>query len=103
LIMGSGNIVHNLRSYMWQQPDLEPYDWARRFEERIRRYLLDNDAAALVDYERLGTDALMSAPTPDHFLPLIYIMAARQPGDRIDFPVTGFDGGGISMLSVRFG
>jgi 4,5-DOPA dioxygenase extradiol len=59
--------------------------------------------APLVDYESLGRDALLSAPTPDHYLPLLYIAGMRRDSDTVSFPVTGMDGGSISMLSVRFG
>ena len=57
----------------------------------------------LIDYELLGKDALLSAPTPEHFLPLIYILALQREGEKVSFPVEGFDGGSISMLSVQIG
>lgn len=103
LIMGSGNVVHNLHTYAWGRHEVAPYDWAVRFEERVRKCLLASDHAALIDYEALGRDATLSAPTPDHYLPLLYIMGARRSTDQIDFPVEGFDGGSISMLAVRIG
>jgi 4,5-DOPA dioxygenase extradiol len=62
-----------------------------------------NDHEPLVNYESLGRDATMSAPTPDHYLPLLYVMGARKAGEPVSFPVEGFDGGSISMLAVRFG
>jgi len=58
---------------------------------------------ALVAYETLGRDALLSAPTPDHYLPLLYVLGASKADDIVSFPVEGFDGGSVSMLSVRFG
>jgi 4,5-DOPA dioxygenase extradiol len=57
----------------------------------------------LIDYEKLGREALLSIPTPDHFLPLLYVIATRQQGELITFPVEGVDGGSISMLSLRVG
>ena len=54
-----------------------------------------------MDYESLGRDAMLSVPTPDHYLPLLYVLAQHQPGDAVDFPVEGFDGGSISMLAVQ--
>jgi 4,5-DOPA dioxygenase extradiol len=100
-IIGSGNIVHNLASYAWRQPDREPFAWAVRFEQRAREFMLAGDVPSLVAYDCLGEDALMSAPTPDHYLPLLYVMGSRRKSDRISFPVEGFDGGAMSMLSVR--
>ena len=57
----------------------------------------------LVDYESLGRDALLSAPTPDHYLPLLYVLGASVKGEPVSFPVEGIDGGSVSMLTVRFG
>lgn len=103
LIVGSGNLVHNLHAYGWGRHVPEPYDWAVRFETRARDWMLAGDHQPLVDYEQLGPDAMLSAPTPDHYLPLLYILGAQQPGDRVSFPVEGVDGGSISMLSVQVG
>jgi len=57
----------------------------------------------LVDYENLGRDALLSIPTPDHYLPLLYVIGARTSQDKVTFPVEGVDGGSISMLTVQIG
>jgi len=103
LVVGSGNVVHNLHAYAWGRHPVEPFDWAVRFEERVRALLLARDDAPLVAYESLGRDALMSAPTPDHYLPLLYVIALRREGEEASFPVEGFDGGSISMLTVRIG
>lgn len=103
LIVGSGNLVHNLHAYAWGRHEVEPLDWAVRFETLARGLLLAGDNAPLVEYETLGRDARLSVPTPDHYLPLLYILAQRSGGDEATFPVEGFDGGSISMLSVRIG
>ncbi len=103
LIVGSGNIIHNLHTYAWGKHEVEPFDWAVRFETLARELLLNGDDGPLVDYESLGRDALLSAPTPDHYLPLLYVIALRRAGESVTFPVEGFDGGSISMLSVRIG
>jgi len=103
LIVGSGNLVHNLHAYAWGQQRAEPYDWAARFEERARRLLLARDHAPLVAYETLGREAMLSVPTPDHYLPLLTIIALQQDGDAVTFPVEGFDGGSISMTAVQIG
>jgi 4,5-DOPA dioxygenase extradiol len=103
LIMGSGNMVHNLHTYSWGKRSVEPYDWALRFETMARQALSAAEFAALVDYESLGRDAMLAAPTPDHYLPLLYVLAQHQPGESVSFPVEGFDGGSISMLAVQLG
>ncbi len=81
----------------------DPYDWAIRFETEAKGLLVAGDHKPLVDYEFLGRDALLSIPTPDHYLPLLYVIGTRQQDDAITFPVDGVDGGSISMLSVRVG
>lgn len=103
LIIGSGNLVHNLHAYAWGKHEVEPFEWAVRFEKQAREMLLSGNDHPLVNYEELGRDALLSAPTPDHYLPLLYIIAQRRDEDRVTFPVEGFDGGSISMLTVQIG
>jgi 4,5-DOPA dioxygenase extradiol len=103
LVMGSGNLVHNLHTYAWGEHDAQAFDWALRFEGLARSSLRAGNFAPLVAYETLGQDAVLSAPTPDHFLPLLYVLAQRQDDEPVSFPVQGFDGGSISMLSVQLG
>ena len=103
LIMGSGNLVHNLHAYAWGRQQVAPLDWAVRFEERARELLLAGAHEPLIAYETLGRDATLSIPTPDHYLPLLYVIAQMREGESISFPVEGFDGGSVSMLSVQIG
>jgi 4,5-DOPA dioxygenase extradiol len=103
LIIGSGNLVHNLHTYAWGQQRVEPFDWAVRFEARARELLLSAEDAPLVAYENLGRDAQLSIPTPEHYLPLLYVMAVRRAGEEVSFPVEGVDGGSVSMLAVQIG
>ena len=103
VVLGSGDIVHNLHAYAWGKHSVEPYDWALRFESRVRESLLKRDHAPLVNYESLGKDALLSVPTPEHYLPLLYVLGASDKDEAINFPVEGVDGGSVSMLAVRFG
>ena len=100
LVIGSGNLVHNLKAYAWGRRDVRPLDWAVRFEKRARELLLAGDDAPLIAYESLGHDAILAAPPPDHYLPMLYVMALRRDGDQVGFPVAGFDGGSVSMLTV---
>jgi 4,5-DOPA dioxygenase extradiol len=103
LIMGTGNLVHNLHAYGWGRRIVAPYDWALRFEERARGLLRDGEDGPLIAYESMGRDAVLSVPTPDHYLPLLYVLPLRRPDDGVRFPVEGFDGGSVSMLSVQIG
>ena len=104
LILGSGNIVHNLRTYAWEEHATEPYEWAVSFEQRVRDLLLSGKTKALIGYEnQLGNEAMLAVPTPDHYLPLLYVIGARTQSESVSFPVEGVDGGSISMLSVRLG
>ncbi len=103
LIVGSGNLVHNLHAYAWGRHVQDPYDWAVRFETEAKGLLLSGDHKPLIEYERLGPEALLSIPTPDHYLPLLYVAGTRQGDDAITFPVEGVDGGSISMLAVEVG
>ncbi len=101
LVAGSGNLVHNLSTYAWGRPTVEPYEWARRFETDARNRLLAGEFKPLIGYEDLGPDALLSIPTPDHYLPLLYVLGTKQQGEAISFPVEGVDGGSMSMLAVQ--
>lgn len=103
LVVGSGNLVHNLHAYAWGRKVIQPYDWAVRFETQARAWMQNNEHQPLIDYEHLGQDAMLSAPTPDHYLPLLYVLGAQRPGDSVAFPVEGVDGGSVSMLAVRIG
>ena len=103
LVIGSGNIIHNLHAYGWGLRNLEPYDWAVRFEAQARELMTRGEHGPLVNYESLGKDALLSAPTPDHYLPLLYVLGLQRDDDQVTFPVEGFDGGSVSMLTVRIG
>jgi 4,5-DOPA dioxygenase extradiol len=103
LIVGSGNLVHNLHTYAWGRHAAEPFDWAVRFEREARALLLADEPAPLVNYETMGRDATLAVPTPDHYLPLLYVLGTRLPGEDLSFPIEGVDGGSISMLSVKVG
>jgi len=102
LILGSGNLVHNLHAYAWGRHVQEPYDWATSFEKRVRELLLAEEHKPLIEYEaRLGREAELAVPTPDHYLPLLYIAGTRTPSEPVTFPVEGVDGGSVSMLAVQ--
>jgi 4,5-DOPA dioxygenase extradiol len=95
--------VHNLRAYAWGRQEAPPFDWAHRFEKRARELLVTGDDAGLVEYESLGRDAALSIPTPDHYVPLLYLLGLRKDEEPVRFPVEGVDGGSVSMLAVQIG
>lgn len=101
LILGSGNIVHNLR--LLSRTDRgRGYDWAARFDADVQRYLAEGDARALTEYER-HPDGPLAVPTPDHYLPLLYVAGLRRNDDELSILVDGVDLGSISMTAVRLG
>jgi 4,5-DOPA dioxygenase extradiol len=103
LIVGSGNLVHNLHAYAWGRHMPDPYDWAVRFETEAKQMMVAGEYNPLIDYEKLGREAMLSIPTPDHYLPMLYVIATRQQGEDVTFPIQGVDGGSISMLTVQVG
>jgi 4,5-DOPA dioxygenase extradiol len=103
LVVGSGNVVHNLHAYVWGRRTATPFDWAARFESQVRELLIAGDHDSLVDYARFGEDARLAVPTPDHYLPLLYVIGLQRAKEAVAFPIEGFDGGAISMLAVRVG
>jgi 4,5-DOPA dioxygenase extradiol len=103
LVVGSGNVVHNLHAYGWGRRAVAPYDWASKFEDEVRRSISTDHHQPLIDYEAVGPHARLSAPTPEHYLPLLYVLGAGHPGEPVSFPVEGMDGGSVSMLAVRLG
>lgn len=83
LIVGSGNIVHNLR--LWRFHDPKPYDWALRFDDVVAQRIRDRSHQDLLVWSRLGPDAMLSIPTPEHYLPLLYALALQAPGEAATF------------------
>jgi len=102
LIIGSGNVVHNLM-LMRRGEDTPAYDWARRFNEAVRAALASGNHQTLIEFERLGADAQLSVPTPEHFLPLLYIAGLQADGETMAFAVDGYEAGSLGMLSTAAG
>jgi len=103
LVFGSGNVVHNLEAIAWGRQPVEPFDWAVRFETALCGHIEAGRVDEVVAYEDGGPDAALSVPTPEHYLPLLYVLGVRHPDEPVSFPVEGFDGGSVSMLSVQVG
>jgi 4,5-DOPA dioxygenase extradiol len=105
LIVGSGNVVHNLRVTMRDQPDT-PHGmtpWAEEFDVQVKAAIDAGDARALMAYESLTPGALTAVPFPDHYFPLLYAMGAAQSGERARHVFEGFQAGTLSMRCVQWG
>lgn len=99
LIAGSGNVVHNLGRMNWD-PATPPYPWAQRFHDYVRTAIAEDTPQRVVDYLSQGEDAALAVPSPDHYWPLLYVLGARRPADRVRFEVDAVEHGSLSMLSV---
>ena len=100
MIVGSGNIVHNLNQIVWQDT---AFDWAREFDRKVKEAVLASDHASLIDYSRLGAAAGLSVPTAEHYLPLLYILAQQGKGEDVRFFAEKVTLGSISMTSLVVG
>lgn len=103
MVLGSGNIVHNLRALVGDR-EAGIYPWALEFDESVKRALLAEDRPALIGYEKSfpGT-AKQSVPTPDHYLPFLYALGAAHESELPSFPYEGFEHASISLRAVRWG
>ena len=100
LILGSGNVVHNLRRLNMQGA---AYDWATRFEAFAHRAITARDHAALIDWKVQGADAALSIPTPEHYWPLLPVLGAQAADESAQIVIEGIELGSISMMMVRVG
>ncbi|MDE2220850.1 MAG: 4,5-DOPA dioxygenase extradiol [Gammaproteobacteria bacterium] len=100
LVLGSGNVVHNLRMLQFAAGAPVP-PWAAGFEAAVRAAVLAGRHEALADYATLDAGAALSVPTPEHYLPLLYVLALARAGDEVSVPVEGMELGSISMLGVQ--
>jgi 4,5-DOPA dioxygenase extradiol len=103
LIIGSGNIVHNLSLLDFSNIEADPVPWAREFGERVKEGLLSGNDRSLIQYAGLGPSASLAVPTLDHYLPLIYAVALREKDEPLAFTHEGFQYGSISMRCFQIG
>lgn len=104
MIIGSGNIVHNLAQVNWRQIDgVPPLRWAVQFDEWVKQQCLAGNHEALINYPKYGQAALLSVPTAEHYLPLLYVLATQQPEEELKFIFEGFQNAAIGMRSVQLG
>lgn len=105
LIIGSGNMVHNLRMVAWDKLN-EPaygYDWALTMNQTFKELISSGDLKPLINYETLGTAAKLAIPTPEHYLPLLYTLGLKNDKDAISFFNDKAVGGSLTMTSVKIG
>jgi len=100
LILASGNIVHNLALLNWQGG--QSYDWAIKFNDAIKKAILQNDHEKIIAFEKLDGSEL-AAPDHEHFFPLLYILAQQQKNEKVEIFCEGMELGSISMMSVKVG
>jgi 4,5-DOPA dioxygenase extradiol len=105
LIIGSGNMVHNLRMVAWDKMN-EPnygYDWALQLNDRFKHLITTGDHQPLINYESLGREAMLAIPTPEHYLPLLYTLGLKGEKDNVSFFNDKAVAGSLTMTSVRIG
>lgn len=100
LILGSGNIVHNLREMVWEDT---AFDWALEFDDQMEGLILSGDHKRIVHYSKLGRSARLAVPTLEHFLPLLYVLGAKDESDGVAFFADKVTLGSMSMRSVKIG
>ena len=105
LIIGSGNMIHNLRMVAWDKLSEAEYgfDWAIEMNTLFKEKIGNNDFKSLLDYEKLNKAAKLAIPTPDHYFPLIYAMALQDNSDEVRFFNDKLVGGSLNMTSVKWG
>ena len=103
LIIGSGNIVHNLRVVDMQNMDAKPYEWAIEFDEKVKRDLIDQNYKDLLDCQNMSRATSLSIPTLDHYLPMIFAIALQDKDDNLEFVYEGFQNRSISMRCFKIG
>ena len=105
LIIGSGNLVHNLRMVAWDRLNDEEYgyDWAKNINERFKSLIQEGDHRPLINYDTLGREALLAIPTPEHYLPLMYTLGVKGSKDAVSFFNDKAVGGSLTMTSVKIG
>ncbi len=100
LILGSGNIVHNLRMVVYE--DIA-YDWASAFDEMVKNWILDENHELIIQYHKQGREAALSINSAEHYKPLLYVLGAQDSGEQVIFFTEKVWGGSVSMRSLKIG
>lgn len=100
LILGSGNIVHNLRLVVWEET---AYDWAVEFDAKVKQWILDDNHEPIIQYHKQGREATLSINSAEHYKPLLYVLGAKEPGEPVSFFAEKVSYSSLSMRSVEIG
>lgn len=105
LIVGSGNMVHNLRMVAWNQLNTDGYgyDWALEANEKMKQYITSGDHQPLINYSSQGKAFRLAIPTPEHYLPLLYTLALKEDNEGVGIFNDKALGGSLTMTSVKIG
>lgn len=101
LILGSGNMVHNLRMLSWEMINGGGYDWANEASEKFKSAILNKDHQSLINFEQMGSDVRLAIPTPEHYLPLMYILGLQSDKEESMLFNDKAVGGSLTMTSVK--
>ena len=103
LIIGSGNMVHNLGKVAWDQLNTigYAYDWAMEASEKMKKFILNGDHQQLINYTSQDRAYNLAIPTPEHYLPLLYVLALKEDNEKVSLFNDQAVGGSITMTSVR--
>ncbi len=105
LIIGSGNMVHNLRMIAWDKMNDADYgyDWAKQMNNTFKELISSDNHKPLINYSSLGREAMLAVPTPEHYLPLMYTLGLKSGKDEVSFFNDTAVGGSLTMTSVKLG
>ncbi|MCA1759056.1 MAG: dioxygenase [Bacteroidales bacterium] len=105
LIIGSGNMVHNLSLVAWDKLDADEYgyDWALEASEKMKKYILNDDHQQLINFRSHGKPFELAIPTPEHYLPLLYTMALKEENEAVSLFNDKAVAGSLTMTSVKIG
>jgi len=103
LIIGSGNLTHNLRIVDFHDINAKPRDWALEFDTKIKNFINDQNHKGVIDYQKIGSAAQLAVPEPSHFIPLIYTLALQDNNDEIEYFYDKFHYGTLSMRCLKIG
>ena len=105
LIMGSGNLVHNLRMVAWDKLNTIGFgfDWAIEADQKMKKFILDGNHQELINYKSQGSAFNLAIPTPEHFLPLLYILALQEKNEKLSIFNDKAVAGSLTMTSVKIG
>lgn len=105
LIVGSGNIVHNLRMVAWQHLNTTgyAYDWAQYADEKMKEYIREGNHQPLIEYYKQGKEFQLAVPTPEHFIPMLYALSLQEKNEHIEIFNDAAVGGSLTMTSFKIG